>query len=130
MASQASAMPRGEPAAPGIVRVFRFFLACQEALLTLGACSQLGKHAARPDYLVAIDWGITTLLLVYLSLPWLRRALGRAYLSIAMAAATRGPVLGHAAGTTLYMAQRAPRGAARGASGPLDVYPRLSPRVL
>src|SRR5260370_35494835 len=103
MASQASAMPRGEPAAPGIVRVFRFFLACQEALLTLGACSQLGKHAARPDYLGVIDWGITTLLLVYLSLPWLRRLLARAYLPIALAVPTPGPALGHAPRTAVCL---------------------------
>jgi signal transduction histidine kinase len=122
MASKTSPARRGKRAPRGIVQVFRFFLACQEALLTLGICSQLGKRSISPDYLVVIDWGISTLLLVYLSLPWLRRALGRAYLPVALAAATLGPVLGQAAETALHMAEGARGDAARGASGRLYVY--------
>jgi signal transduction histidine kinase len=77
---------------PGLLYVFRLFLAIQWALLSLAMCGILSKKTPIPDYESIFDWLGSTLLVVYLAWSWLRARLGRAYLPIALTAASLGPV--------------------------------------
>jgi signal transduction histidine kinase len=89
---------------PGLLRVFTFVLALQLPLVSLALCTLGGKSYAVPDYMTILVWAQTVFLLIYLSMGWLRRALGRAYLPLALIIATVGPVVWTAVGTALRMA--------------------------
>jgi signal transduction histidine kinase len=89
---------------PGLLRVFTFVLALQLPLVSLALCTLNPKSGALPDYASILGWAQTVFLLIYLSIGWLRRALGRAYLPVALVVALVGPVVWTAMGTVLRMA--------------------------
>src|SRR5690242_11678162 len=76
---------------PGLLYVFRLFLAIQWALLSFTMCGIVSKPAPIPDYQSILDWVGTTLLVAYLCWTWLQRRMGRFYLPIALIAASLGP---------------------------------------
>lgn len=76
---------------PRLLTVFRAFSWTLWALLTLGACASLGRHGGVPDFGSLLGWPVVSLLLLYLYAGFLRRALGRAYLPLALAWASAGP---------------------------------------
>jgi signal transduction histidine kinase len=102
MISLPRSLPR--PIEPGLLRVFTLVLALQLPLVTLSLCTLGGKPSAVPTYTTIFIWGQTVFLLIYLSLGRLQRALGRAYLPLALGIAAAGPVVWVAAGTALRMA--------------------------
>ena len=89
---------------PGLLRVFTLVLALQLPLVSLALCTLSSGSNAVPDYATILGWGQTVLLLIYLSAQRLRRALGRAYLPLALGVAAAGPVVWTAVGTALRMA--------------------------
>jgi len=81
---------------PGLLQVFRWFVGGRLVLLLLSLCAQLIQREPRTlRYpLLGIAWSV--FLLGYLSWPWLRERLGRAYLPLALTAASAGPIVEYA----------------------------------
>jgi hypothetical protein len=100
---------------PGVLNVFRAFTLLEWALLSLGFLSLLSKPPRWPDAFATMLWVLYTLTLLYLSWPWLARALGRAYLPLALVAVSVVPVVAQTADTLLHMAA-----GARGESAQAD----------
>ncbi|HEV2237722.1 MAG TPA: sensor histidine kinase, partial [Ktedonobacterales bacterium] len=104
-----------QPIEPGLLRVFTLVLALQLPLVSLALCTLGGGARGMPDYMTILIWAQTIILLAYLSAGWLRRALGRAYLPLALGIASAGPVVWTAVGTALRMAH-----GLRGAAAQVD----------
>jgi signal transduction histidine kinase len=100
---------------PGVLNVFRAFTLLEWALLSLGFISLLNKPPRWPDAYATMLWALSTLTLLYLSWPWLARALGGAYLPLALVAVSVAPVVAQTADTLLHMAA-----GARGESAQAD----------
>ena len=81
---------------PGLLQVFRLFVGGRLVLLLLSLCAQLIQR--EPRILRYPLPGIvgSVLLLGYLSWPWLRDRMGKAYLPLALAAASAGPIIEYA----------------------------------
>ena len=84
------------PLEPGLLQVFRWFVTGRLVLLLLSAFAQLLQ--SEPRILRYPLPGIieTALLLGYLSWPWLRERLGKAYLPLALMATSVGPIVEYA----------------------------------
>ena len=93
------------PLEPGLLQVFRWFVTGRLALLLLTVFAQLFQP--EPRILRYPLPGIieTTLLLGYLSWPWLRERLGRAYLPLALMATSIGPIVEYALTAGLRLMQ-------------------------
>ena len=89
---------------PGLLQVFRWFVGGRLVLLSLSLCSQLIQQEPRTlRYpLLGIAWSV--FLLGYLSWPWLRDRLGKAYLPLALTAASAGPIVEYALTVGLRLA--------------------------
>lgn len=91
---------------PGLLRVFRWFVAIRLGFLGLVVLSLRD----RPDGETLVTPGpgivVWVALLLYLSAPGLEKRLGRAYLPIALAVASVGPIIEH----TITVARRLNRG--------------------
>ncbi len=88
---------------PGLLQVLRLFVALRLAfgvLSLLLALLQREPRLLRYPFLPVVE---TSLLLGYLFWPWLRARLGRAYLPIALAAASVGPIVEHALSVALRL---------------------------
>jgi signal transduction histidine kinase len=100
---------------PGVLNVFRAFTLVEWGLLSLTFLSLLAKPPHWPDTFSLILWALYTLTLLYLSWPWPARALGRAYLPLALVAVSVVPVLAQTLDTAARMA-----GGATGAAAQVD----------
>jgi len=89
---------------PGLVQVFRWFVAGRLVLLSLSLCAQLIQREPRilRYPLLGIAWSL--FLLGYLSWPWLRKRLGKAYLPLALTVASVGPIVEYALTVGLRLA--------------------------
>ena len=79
----------------GALQVLRIYLAIFTGFSLFALISNLifGEFAGRFEGLPWLDFPVYALLLLYLSLPWLQKRLGRAYLPLALAAVTLLPML-------------------------------------
>ena len=82
------------PLEPGLLQIFRVLVGARLALLSLSLLSKLIWPEQRVPRYPALGIVGSVLLLAYLSWPWLRDHLGRAYLPLALAWATVGPSCG------------------------------------
>ncbi len=100
------------PIEPGLLKVFRGYAGLRLALLTLALCSETRTvpRVQRYPLLGLLESG---LLLILLTWPWTRKVLDRAYLPLALAVASAGPIFEHA----LTVALRVLHGASRVQSG-------------
>jgi signal transduction histidine kinase len=87
---------------PGVLRVFRIFVALECLVFSLPLLA-VRRMLAAPNYFALLIWLQSVVLLVYLLWPWPRRVLGRAYLPIALAVASLGPILSQALATALRL---------------------------
>ncbi len=80
---------------PGLLKLFRWFVAIRIAFLGLvwlsiqDAASITTRQVPVPGIVVSVA------LLIYLGSSWLRERMGRAYLPVALAVATLGPIVEH-----------------------------------
>ena len=81
---------------PGLLQVFRWFVAGRLVLLLLSLCAQLIQREPRILRYPLLGIVESALLLGYLSWPWLRDRLGRAYLPLALTVASAGPIIEYA----------------------------------
>jgi signal transduction histidine kinase len=100
---------------PGVLNVFRVFTLVEWGLLSLGFLTLLNRQPHWPDAYAIMLWALYTFILLYLSWPWPARTLGRAYLSLALIAASVFPVVAQTADTLLHVAA-----GARGESAQTD----------
>src|SRR5262245_3078416 len=92
---------------PGVLTVFRAFTLVEWGLLSLTFLTLLGKPPHWPDIFSLTLWALYTLTLLHLSWPWLARALGRAYLPLALVAISVVPILAQSLDTAARMASGA-----------------------
>lgn len=85
---------------PGVVNVFRLFLAVEWVVLAVVVLALGHIRALRFDVTVMLNWIEVSVLLLYLFWSDLRDALGRAYLPVALTIACVGPVVWQAVGTS------------------------------
>ncbi len=88
----------------GLLTTFRRFIVVVWLLLSLTVCSAVSEPQPVPNYFAVFSWVFASLLLVYLSWPWLRRRLGRAHLPVALVLVSVVPVCAHAAAIFLNLA--------------------------
>lgn len=81
---------------PGLLQIFRWFVAGRLVLLLLSACSQLVQPEPRILRYPLLGIVESAFLLCYLSWPWLRDRLGQAYLPLALIVASAGPIVEYA----------------------------------
>jgi len=89
---------------PGLLQVFRLFVAVRLALLALTLCAQVIWPEQRTERYSIPGIVETAFLLGYLSWGWLRKALGEIYLPLALAVATVGPIFEAALGFGMQIA--------------------------
>ncbi len=80
----------------GLLYVFRLFIGIRLLGAILGLLAQVelaGRRLQIPEPTIWLTIVETVLLLVYLSWPWLRRRMGKAYLPLALAVAMVAPVV-------------------------------------
>jgi signal transduction histidine kinase len=87
---------------PGVLALFRLFVAVEWLLFSLGLLSLL-RPFGTPNFMAILSWGPTTLLLGYLCWPQLQRKLGAHYLPLALSVAAIMPIISHSGAALLYM---------------------------
>jgi signal transduction histidine kinase len=93
---------------PGLLPVFRLLIGIRLGLLWLSVCLWIIAPDQREQRFPFLGVAETVLLLVYLSIPWLQRVLGRLFLPLAITIATIGPVLEYAANVAVRLQANAP----------------------
>lgn len=76
-----------------MLRIFRLFVGLRLGLLGLTLCSQILQPEPPIRRYPLLGLLVSALLLGYLSWPWLRRQLGRAYLPLALVTAAAAPIV-------------------------------------
>ena len=84
------------PLEPGLLQIFRLFVGGRVVLLSLTLCSQLVQPEPRILRYPLLGVVESVFLLGYLSWPWLRERLGKAYLPLALTVASAGPIVEYA----------------------------------
>jgi len=98
-------MPNKSKIEPGLLPIFRLFVAIEWPLLGLSLFSLISKRVTVPDYFSIIVWLQTSFLLIYLWWQWLPKILGDFYLPIALLTASLGPIFGQVLAIVLRMKQ-------------------------
>jgi len=96
---------------PGLLKVFRLMVGVEFVLSAFAVCAETGDSQQDPAVMSVYALALSGGLLVWLWWRWGRRRLGRAYLTLALAAAWIGPVIGLALAVAVRLDQGA-RGAA------------------
>lgn len=81
---------------PGLLRIYRLFIALRLALLILAWIGQRLPATPNVRRYPLLGIIVAALTLGYLSWPWLQRALGRAYLPAALIVSAVSPIVEHA----------------------------------
>jgi len=100
------------PIEPGLLQVFQWFVGARLALLLLSLLVKLILQEPRVLRYPTLGVVESSFLLIYLSWPWRRKRLGRAYLPLALLVAAVGPILEQAVTVALRVRSGVPAASA------------------
>lgn len=105
---------------PGILQVFRLCVGVEWLLAGGAALLRWRQHADIADAALW-TWAQSSFLLLWLTLPWLPRAVGRVFLPVALVVASASPIVGHALSARAMLASGTPAALAIAEPGRLSM---------